>query len=190
MHSAVRPNWTRSLCTYGWWKSPRCPVLVQCLIFGKLYVRCIPREGSRRLSVVTGEAQGNWRSMGANVSLLLSTTARRRQWRPYSVHSFPWVREVEVRDLSLLGSTVDIPVSPGTVHEKSVALEKNDVSIWRCWTQVREVEARDLSLLESTVDIPVSPGTVHEKSVAFEKMTFEVGGAEPTSSKYLLCLPL
>ena len=59
-HSAGRPNLTRTLCSIGWWSSPRCSVWIQCVVFGRRYPRILPGEGLWRFSGIIGEAQSNW----------------------------------------------------------------------------------------------------------------------------------
>ena len=54
------PNWTRILCSIGWWSSLRCQVRVKCVVFWRCYPRRLLGEGSRRFSGITGEAQSNW----------------------------------------------------------------------------------------------------------------------------------
>ena len=72
-YPAGRTNWTRPLCSIGWWSSPRCPDWIQCEVFGRRYLRTLPEEGSRRFSGFTGEAQsiwtgGQWEQMRAHHS--------------------------------------------------------------------------------------------------------------------------
>ena len=59
-NSVGRPNWTRTLCSIGWWSSPRCSVWIQCVVFGRRYPRRLPEEGVRPFSGITGEPQSNW----------------------------------------------------------------------------------------------------------------------------------
>ena len=124
-HPAGRPNWTCPLCYIGWWRSPRCPVWIQCVVFGYTTLGDSPERVYddfvvllKRLRAISLEINGS------KCQLTILNDSMPEATEVLFRGLLLGVRVVEACDISLLGAPVDIQGIPGTMHVKKELLEK------------------------------------------------------------------
>ena len=125
-HSAGRPNWTRTLCSIGWWKQPEVFSLKS--MCGYL-VDTILGDSSERVYDDLVALRERLRAIGLEVNGCKCELTILNDSMPEATEALfrgilAGVRVVEACDLSLLGTSVDRQGIPGIINEKREALKR------------------------------------------------------------------